>query len=275
MPSLASSRRGIAAVSHLWRVWRANARASIVREMEFRENFLLGLVRQLLWFAIFIIFIDVMFSQTDVISGWSQAEVLVVLALSRLVEGIMNTLFVSNWMRFTSAVNKGEFDFYLLKPVPTQFYTGFRHLTLDNISGLITGLGLLVYALAQPGVQTSLLMIVLGSVIVVIGIVIYYALLVTVASLVFVLERLEALWGFNELFSEPLTVPFDIFPSGVRIALTYLLPIAFVVFIPAQAITGRLNLWLIPIGVGLAIIAVTVANLAWRAGLRRYSSASS
>jgi ABC-type uncharacterized transport system permease subunit len=42
-----------------------------------------------------------------------------------------------------------------------------------------------------------------------------------------------------------------------------------------QALTGRLALWQVPVAIAIAAIFLTLANLAWRAGLRRYSSASS
>ena len=107
------------------------------------------------------------------------------------------------------------------------------------------------------------------------GLIIFYSLLILLASLVFYIERLEALWSFLQLITEPLTVPFDVFPTTPRLALTYALPLAFIVFVPAQAITGRLQLWQLPTAIALAAIFLILANLAWRAGLRRYSSASS
>jgi ABC-2 type transport system permease protein len=260
---------------HLGRVWLANARASFVREMEFRSNFTLGIIRQILWFGTFIVFIKALFAHTDSLAGWSQVEVLIVLALSRVVEGIMSTFFIQNWMTFTRTVNRGEFDFYLLRPVPVQFFTAFHHFNYHNIGNVLAGLGLLAYALWQQAYVPSWGEIVLFIVLILAGITVYYSLLALVASLVFIMERLESLWGFNALFSEPLTVPFDVFPGNARIALTYLVPIAFVVFVPAQALTGRLVWWQAPLAIGIAVLFLTLANLAWRAGLRRYSSASS
>lgn len=267
MPFLRNSR-------HLWRVWRAIVRANMVREISFRANFVAGVVRQMLWLGIFIFFIDTVFNNTTSLAGWSQAEVLVVLALSRLIEGLMNALFVQNIMSLPEIVRRGNFDFFLTKPLPAQFYTAFHDFSLYSVSNILAGVVLLTYAILQ---LPSFAFINLGIFLIIAacGIVIYYCLLVTVATLVFFLDRFEALWGFNMLFSEPLTVPFDVFPRLPRVALTYLLPIAFTVYVPAQALTNRLIWWQIPVAVGLAVVFVVIANLAWRAGLRRYSSASS
>lgn len=269
MPFLANS-------LHLWRVWRANARASFIREMEFRGNFFLGLLRQLLWAGAFIVLIDLIFQNTDSLSGWSKAEVLLIVGLSRLAEGIMDTLFTRNIAEFPRSVHDGKFDFNLLRPGSVQFYTMFRRLFLYSLFGHIAvGLIIITYAVSQFTAIPPLHQWALTFFLISLGISIFYSLLLAVASLVFVLERLESLWGFMELFTEPLTVPFDIFPRAPRLMLTYFLPLAFVVFVPAQALTGRLQWWQIPAAIALAALFLLLANLAWRAGLRRYSSASS
>lgn len=269
MPFLDSSR-------YLWRVWRANARASLIREMEFRSNFFLGVLRQALWLGAFIFLIEIIFTHTQSIAGWQKPEALVIIALSRIIEGIMDTFFSRNIADLPDIVQKGNFDFYLTKPVPVQFYTAFKQFYLHNTIGHIGG-GLLtfIYALTQfsesPAITSWLIMVLL----ILVGLTIFYSLIIMLASLVFFIERLEALWSFLQLLTEPLTVPFDVFPVGPRLALTYVLPLAFIVFVPAQAITGRFQLWQLPTAIALAAIFLLLANLAWRAGLRRYSSASS
>ncbi len=260
---------------YLWRVWQASTRASLVREMEFRANFIAGLVRQTLWLATFIFMVAVIFQNTDSLAGWSRPDVLTIIALSRIIEAIINSLFAQNIMQLPERVRDGEFDFHLTKPVPAQFYTAFRSTGIDDLGNFIIGFLLLIYAVSQGGIQFSFQGTFFFFVLAAAGIIMYYSLLMITASLVFVLERLEFLWGFHILMSEPLTVPFDIFPRIPRTALTYLLPLAFVVFVPAQALTNRLSLWHVPVAIGMAAVFLLLANLAWRAGLKRYSSASS
>ncbi len=260
---------------HILKVWLANARASLVREMEFRSNFMLGIFRQSLWLLAFIFLIEVIFQNTSSLAGWDRFGVLTVLALSRMIEGLINILFADNILSITELVQHGTFDFMLIKPLPTQFATFFRRLSFHEIGNVLAGIALLSYVFFNNGAIFSVSHTLLAFLLAALGITIYYSLLLLIASLVFYVERLEALWSFNHLFSEPLTVPFDIFPRGPRMALTYLIPLAFVVFVPAQVITGRLGWWQLPVAVGLAVIFLLLANLAWRAGLRRYSSASS
>lgn len=262
-------------IKHLWHVWRANVRASLVREMEFRANFLLGLLRQILWLGVFILMIESMFAHTRSLAGWQKNEVLVILALSRLVEGIMNALFARNIGELPDSIRTGRFDYTLTKPLPSQFFTAFQRLAIHNLGNIVAGVILFVYALVSLGSPAVWSRLPLWLLFIFLGIVIFYSLLILVASLAFFLERLEGIWAFMNIFSEPLTVPFDIFPARTRIVLTYLLPLAFIVFIPAQVITGRLAWWHLPLAALIAFTFLSLANLAWRAGLRRYTSASS
>ncbi len=259
---------------HLFHVWLANARASIVREMEFRGNFVIGIFRQLLWLGAFMLMINVIFQNTSSLSGWNQYEVLTVLALSRIVESLMGIIFVDNIIGISDRVQKGTFDYILTKPLPLQFATFFNRVSFQSLGNSLAGIVLLGYV-AFNYEPVTWYNIFLAAFIAFLGVTIYYSLLVTVASLVFYIERLQTLWGFSNLFSEPLTVPFDIFPAAPRIVMTYLIPIAFVVFVPAQAVVGRLQFIYIPIAIGIAFLFLTIANLAWRTGLRRYTSASS
>lgn len=262
-------------IKRLALVWLANIRTSLVRETGFRANFWLGFARQFIWIGAFIFLIQIIFQNTQSLNGWSKPEALIILALSRMIEGLIDTLVSRNIGMLPQSVQRGEFDSILLKPLPAQFSIAFKQFHLYYTGNIIGGLILFIYGLTHlPSLPplsawTSFFILILVS-----GVV-FYSFLILVASLVFRLERLEALYGFMTLFTEPLTVPFEIFPRIPRIVITYLIPIAFIVFVPAQAITGKLHTWQIPVAILVAAIFLTLANLAWSSGLKKYTSASS
>lgn len=268
MLSLANSK-------HLWRVWRASVRASVIREMEFRANFFIGIIRQIAWFSVFVFLIEVIFQHTSSIAGWNKGEVLTVLALSRLIEGLMRMIFTDNILKIPEAIRQGKIDFILLKPLPAQWYAAFERVTIYELGNIIAGCALLAYALTLQSVSLNVGTFIVFTILVAAGVTIFYSLLIGLCSLGFILERFESFYAFIVILTEPFTVPFDVFPRAPRIAITYLLPLAFVIFVPAQALTGRLHWWQMPLAIGLAAIFLFLSNVAWRAGLRRYSSASS
>lgn len=268
MPFLANSK-------HLLTTWLANVRVSLIREMEFRVNFFSGLLRQTMWLLAFVFFVETIFQNTTALAGWNKSEVLIVLALSRLIEGTINTLFGRNIANFPSLVRTGTFDYLLTKPLPSQFTVAFSRFKLMETGNILAGIGLLIYALALqpqlPGFTAWLAALFFA----IAGITIYYCLLMISVSLVFYLEQFEAFPAISGLLSDPLTVPFNVFPAGIQTVLTYLIPLAFVVFVPAQALTDRLHTWQLPVALLITTVFLILTNFAWRAGLRRYTSASS
>ncbi len=262
-------------VLRLARVWVSLAKISIIREMEFRANFLLGIIRQFLWLLTFLFSISVVFQHTQALHGWSKGEVILILALSRLFEGILDIAITPNISQFPSFVQKGSFDYIVTKPLPAQLYTAFRTINIYVLGNVMAGIGLLVWVITSGSIHIELQSVPVFIWVSSMGLIIFYSILVTTASLAFFLERLEALWGLMNLYTEPLTVPIDIFPRVPRLLFTYIIPIAFIVFVPAQALVGKVDWHTGVLATGIAIVSLTIANIAWRTGISRYTSASS
>ena len=68
--------------------------------------------------------------------------------------------------------------------------------------------------------------------------------------------------------------PTSLYPGWLRFALTFLVPVAFVTTVPAEALTGRLSPATLAGAALLAIALAVVSRVFWRAGLKRYAGAS-
>jgi len=68
--------------------------------------------------------------------------------------------------------------------------------------------------------------------------------------------------------------PISLYPGWLRYGLTFVVPIAFAVTVPAEALTGRLDWVTLVIAVSLAVVFFAVSRLFWQAGLRHYSGTS-
>jgi ABC-2 type transport system ATP-binding protein len=68
--------------------------------------------------------------------------------------------------------------------------------------------------------------------------------------------------------------PVGIYPVGLRVLLTFLVPLAFAVTVPAQAIAGLATGRTLLTAVAFTAALTTVTRWAWRQGLRHYSGAS-
>lgn len=79
---------------------------------------------------------------------------------------------------------------------------------------------------------------------------------------------------FYSLF-EAARYPIAFFKGGVRGLLTFVIPVAFATTFPTQALLATVDHRLLPVGVGLAGLALVGTHTFWEYAVRRYSSASS
>ena len=69
--------------------------------------------------------------------------------------------------------------------------------------------------------------------------------------------------------------PISAFPPWIRLLLTFVVPVAFITSVPAEAAVGRLD-WATGAQAGAAAVVAFAASRAfWRLALRGYTSASS
>jgi ABC-2 type transport system permease protein len=69
--------------------------------------------------------------------------------------------------------------------------------------------------------------------------------------------------------------PVGIYPSWLKYGLTFLVPLAFAVTVPSEAVTSRLTWQAVAVAFASAVVLVVFSRWCWQRGLRRYGSASS
>src|SRR6516165_8035979 len=103
------------------RLYWALGRYGLARELAFRGNFLVKLFVEVLWLFLLIAFYKTVFAKTSVIAEWSEDQYLFFLGCYFAMEGLIETLFLSNCNEFADLIRTGDLDFYLLKPIDEQF----------------------------------------------------------------------------------------------------------------------------------------------------------
>ena len=84
-------------------------------------------------------------------------------------------------------------------------------------------------------------------------------------------------WQIMELFDGIYQTgrwPVSIYPGWLRFGVTFLVPIAFAITVPAEAVTSRLDWTTVVLAVGFAVGPLRFTRWWWGFGLRRYSGAS-
>ena len=84
-------------------------------------------------------------------------------------------------------------------------------------------------------------------------------------------------WEIIELFQGVYLAgrfPVSIYPGWLRFGVTFVVPLAFAITVPAEAITSRLEWSTVGIAIGFAAVLFVFTRWWWGFGLRRYSGAS-
>src|SRR3954465_15637057 len=95
-------------------IYAALWRNSIVREMQFKANFILWIFVELLWFALQLSFIAVIYSQTDHIGDWAKWQVVLLIGTAHFIQQIFQAFFLTNCTELSELIRTGRLDFMLL-----------------------------------------------------------------------------------------------------------------------------------------------------------------
>lgn len=257
------------------RLYRRFVILAFVRLAEYRLNFLLSSVVGLTHVAVAILTFLLLFRFTPSVAGWTQSQALLLLGIYRIVEGLLSLQISPNLRALGAATRTGDMDFLLLRPISGQFLVSLRTLNLPEVVNVLVGLALTIYAGNLAGVRWSIIAIAEAFAFGLCGLIVLYAIWFLIVTCAFWLVQVDTL---DELFfsvSQAARYPVDFFRGSLRLLLTYVIPVAFATTFPAQALLGRADLRLLPVGLALASVALLASRLFWRYALRAYSSASS
>lgn len=250
-------------------------RYSILKELEYRVNFLTNAFMSIFWLAWGILGATIFFAHRDQIGGWSYNQVLIVLGLFSIFTGVMEAFFRPNITSMIEAVRDGTFDFVLVKPVNSQFYSSFHSLTMWRIVDIVAGAGVIVYALGAMQVVPTSFQVLAFAALLLMALVIVYCFWLAMMTMAFWFVKVDNLAELFYSFYETARFPISVYSGWLRAALTFVIPIAFITTIPAAALLGLLNPNEILIGLVLALALLIGTNRLWNFAIRSYASASS
>jgi ABC-2 type transport system permease protein len=257
-------------------VYAMLTRNSLVREMTFKTNFVLWIIVELMWFALQITFISVMFLHTESIAGWSKWQVVLLIGTSHFIQQLFQAFFLINCTNLSELVRTGKLDFLLLLPVNSRFVVSVRQLDLGAFVNAGTAVAVMVYAARQLGLTPDVAQLLGFVVLCGVGIVIHYSLMFLLASVSFWTVQAQGIvWAYYNLFNIA-RLPDSAFRGAFRAVFTFALPMLLVSNVPAKLLADRLSSpWEMLLLLGMSGVCFVVSEAGWRLSLRRYTSASS
>jgi ABC-2 type transport system permease protein len=249
-------------------------RIGVLNELQYRVNFFIQLLQSFIAVGTGLIGLSLVFGQVDNLGGWSQPELLAVMGVHILMGSIIRSSIQPNMERLMNDVLNGTLDFALTKPVDAQALVSVREFRFWQLTDSIVGLVILGIAVGQMQSALTAVQILSFIAALIMGAVMLYCVWLMVTSIAFWVIRVgDIIELFQGLFAAG-RWPVSIYPDWLRTGMTFLVPVAFAVTVPAEAMTNRLTAESMLFALGLTVFFMILARGVWLLGLRSYSGAS-
>lgn len=259
------------------------ARNSLIRDMTFRANFIIEAISSMSWMMMNLGFYTLVYNFTPSIADWGKYEFFVFISTTMFVNSLVQAFFMPNAQELSELVRTGGLDFALLKPIDTQFLVSLRRVNWSSLGNFFVALLLLAYSLYKiEDLQLSLWQFVLYPLYVVLGVLILYSVMITLAATSIWLGRNQSLYDFWFYITNFSRYPMQIYEgtwgTPLRRIFTFVIPILIVINVPAGIMAKPLqeNLaWLSLFALGATILCLLGSRWVFNRALLSYRSASS
>ncbi len=256
------------------RLFAVYFKVGALNELQYRANFAAQLVQSLIALGAGLAVLALVFSQTTTLRGWTHPELIIVMGVHVLMGGLIGMWIQPNMQRLMGDVREGTLDFVLTKPEDAQVLVSVRQVRIWQATDVVLGTGVLAVGLAQLGGRTGPVEAVAFLAALLLGASMIYCFWLILTIGAFWIVRMDELHELFEGLYQSGRWPVGIYPGWLRIGLTFLVPIAFAVTVPAEALSGRLTLGTMAVAVAFAVGLFAFTRWFWRFGLRHYSGAS-
>lgn len=250
-------------------------RFSLSRAMEFRFDFWFRIVMDSMYYAVNIGFFLIVFDHTDIIAEWSREQCMVFVGVYLVIDALQMTFFSNNLWILPQLVNKGDLDYYLLRPISSLFFVSLRDFAVNSFINILIASAILIGSIAKLPTPITFLQASLFPVYLFLGLMIHFLLNLLSIIPVFWIHSAKGMqnvfWILNKMGERPDRV----YTGWTRRILVTILPLGIMSSFPARMIVE-------PLDFGIALHGAVVTGglfittlFVWSKALRAYSSASS
>ena len=247
--------------------------ASLAAEMEYRVHFMIAALTSITGLTGSLFTLSLLYRTGYAPGGWPWLNALLLMGIFTLIDGFSAACLAPNLSRIVQHVQSGTLDFVLLKPIDSQFWLSTRNLSPWGLPNIALGVGLVIYS----GVRLNLAPVnyLWGLAATSLGLVIIYSLWFVMGATSVWFVKIYNLTEVLRNLMEAGRYPVSAYPVLPRLIFTFVIPVAFLTTVPAQAVLGQATpRWLLG-AAGIAIVLFAISRLFWRFALRYYTSASS
>ena len=249
-------------------------RIGMLSDLAYRANFWFQVLESLLTVATALGAVVVVFSKTDDLGGWRSEELVALVGIYFMVLGMINVVIAPSLQKFMEQVQQGTLDFTLTKPADAKLLVSISEVQVWKLLDVVIGAAIFGMAVARLSTEVGIAETASFGVALIAGGAIVYSVWMLLATLSFWFIRvdniLQVFWSLYWAGRWPI----GIYPGWLRFLLTAVVPVAFAVTVPAEAISGRGTVEGLVVALLLGAALLVASRWFWLRGLRQYSGAS-
>lgn len=267
-------------MKNLWLLYKAFFKVKILTKLQFPVAYWLGFFGQIVTYGANFAVIAIAVSSFGELHGWKAEEILLLYAFTLMSYAIGAFFTFLSSTGLAENIRSGAFDMSLTKPMnPFSFQMLNYDLELAYLSHFTLALGVMIYALIRVGFVVTFGNIVLLVLFILGAAAIQGALQVFASLFSFHTVNENPMFMVVTQFKDFLKYPISIYGAVLQFFLTFILPIGFINFYPAQYLLSKpdgvfspwLGLLTPLVGAGLFFLAYKL----WMRCLKHYNSSGS
>src|SRR5687768_4286765 len=251
--------------------WKVNVQLALA----YRADTVVNILLNVMWLGWELLSLSIIFNNTETIGGWGLGELIALLGVFRLVHTLMIALIWPNTEKFNQSIRDGSMDYTLLQPINSMFLVTFSRINIWRSWDLVLATVLIVVGINMSGDIITPLNILSFVLLTISGAFVIYSLWIVLIALTFWFTKFDNNVTILQALLDAGRYPVTVYPVWLRIIVTFVIPVAVATTVPLQALRGELSISRIVMFIVISIASFLVASQVWKAGLKRYSGASS
>jgi ABC-2 type transport system permease protein len=260
---------------HTFKVFIALLKINIHLALAYRTDTVVNILLNLVWLGWELLGLSIIFNNTQSLGGWGLGELIALLGVFRLVNAMMAALVWPNTEKFNTSVRDGTLDYTLLMPADSMFMVTFSRMVIWRVWDLVLAAVLITVGIRMSGGGVSLFNLASFLLLAAGGAMILYSLWIVMIAATFWFVKFDNNVTILQALLDTGRYPATVYPPWLRVIVTFIVPIAVATTVPLQALRGDLTGWQVLLFAAISAAAFLIASRVWKAGVRKYSGASS
>jgi len=243
--------------------------------MEFKSNLLGGLFIDVIYYGIQFFFFTVIYSYVDALGVFSREDVMIFLLVTFLADTFYMFFFAGNVFNLNRWMVSGDLDFFLLKPVHSQFMVSFRYVKSYALVSLLMLSVLLIMQILSYSKPIEIYNYFTFAISFFMGIVLWYSVDFIISSSCFWIKNFSVSGWLSHEILKFSARPDSIYSGIMRKVLFSLVPMTLIASIPTRMLLYSPEYYYLEWQFFITLIFLLLSRFIWKRGILLYESASS